>query len=434
MIRSQKLAAREAVTFSLLCSLVYFTSYLTRINFTAVIVALEEPGILTGVQAGLISAVAAAAYGAGQFLSGVVGDHVNPRYLIAFGLSATGCCNFLMSVSGSAAPMTIIWGVNGICQALFWPPLVRMMAENLEDAEYSRACVWVSMGSSAASILVYLLAPLFIRIGGWRSVFVAGGVFGFSMAALWLIFSGKILAKKSANASGTALTDTAELSDTTASPENIPEKPENKPKIGGEGIIILAFVCLAITLQGVLRDGVTTWMPSFVKDRFALSAEVSILTGVALPVFSMFSFWFAAKVRSWLRNEILCSTLMFAFAAVCAAALRLLGFDKDGVGGAVFSVLMMSLVTACMHGINLMLITMLPSRFLKFGRISTISGVMNAFTYVGSSLSAYCFAALTARAGWSATVTSWAIVAGFGAALCAVLKPFWDSFKKRKLD
>ena len=56
--------------------------------------------------------------------------------------------------------MAVIWGVNGLCQAMFWPPLVRLMAENLNDDNYSTACVWVSVGSSFGTIGVYLACPL----------------------------------------------------------------------------------------------------------------------------------------------------------------------------------------------------------------------------------------------------------------------------------
>ena len=51
----------------------------------------------------------------------------------------------------------------------------------------------------------------------------------------------------------------------------------------------MALVMVAIVLQGALRDGVTTWMPSFISETFHLSSEVSILSGVCLPLFAIFS-------------------------------------------------------------------------------------------------------------------------------------------------
>ena len=166
MENQNQLTGRHARAFMLLCAMVYFTSYLTRTNYTAVILELTGALGITKSEAGLISTIAFFTYGAGQLFSGFVGDKIYPRRLIAFGLAATSVCNFLMSVSGSVAPMAVIWGVNGLCQAMFWPPLVRLMAENLNDDNYSTACVWVSVGSSFGTIGVYLACPLLIKLGG----------------------------------------------------------------------------------------------------------------------------------------------------------------------------------------------------------------------------------------------------------------------------
>ena len=45
-------------------------------------------------------------------------------------------------------------------------------------------------------------------------------------------------------------------------------------------------VMIAIVMQGMLRDGVTTWMPSYISETYNLSNAIAILTGVVLPVFS----------------------------------------------------------------------------------------------------------------------------------------------------
>ena len=42
-----------------------------------------------------------------------------------------------------------------------------------------------------------------------------------------------------------------------------------------------------------------------------------------------------------------------------------------------------------MHGVNIMLVSILPTYFKKYGNRSTASGVVNACTYIGSAASAY---------------------------------------------
>ena len=418
MEKHNQLTGRHARAFMLLCAMVYFTSYLTRTNYTAVILELTGALGITKSEAGLISTIAFFTYGAGQLVSGFVGDKIYPRRLIAFGLAATSVCNFSMSVCGSIAPMAVIWGVNGLCQAMFWPPLVRLMAENLNDDNYSTACVWVSVGSSFGTIGVYLACPLLIKLGGWRLVFIAAGICGVLMTALWLIASGKLLKNR--------IRENVRTDDTA---------PAATGGIGAAGFGVLAAVCLAIVLQGILRDGVTTWMPVLVSEQFGLPTGASILTGLALPVFSMISFNLAGWLQKKLHSEMICSILLFGVAAGAALVLRIFGFsgNKSVVTTAV-SVLLMSVLTGCMHGINLMLVSRIPSYFMKFGRISTISGVVNAFTYVGSAISSFWFAALTERAGWGVTVSSWLFIALAGGIVCAAIRPVWEKYKKEKLN
>lgn len=70
---------------------------------------------------------------------------------------------------------------------------------------------------------------------------------------------------------------------------------------------------VSMALQGILRDGIATWMPSYISEVFRVDSTVSILTGVALPVFSMFTMWLAAFLyRKLVKSESICSVLFFA--------------------------------------------------------------------------------------------------------------------------
>ena len=91
-------------------------------------------------------------------------------------------------------------------------------------------------------------------------------------------------------------------------------------------------------------------------------------------------------------------------------------------------ILMMTLITGCMHGVNLMLISRVPGRFTGFGKVSTVSGVLNAATYIGSSLSTYGFGAVADRAGWLTVILLWAAVGLLGAVLMLAARRKWDRF------
>ena len=177
---------------------------------------------------------------------------------------------------------------------------------------------------------------------------------------------------------------------------------------------LMLFIMLAIILQGALRDGVTTWMPSYISDTYNLSSKISILTGVLLPIFSLVCFHFAEKLyKKVFKNPLKCAGVIFGVGAISAIMIQL----ATGTN-AVISVVSSALLTGCMHGVNLMLICILPAYFKKSGNVSTVSGVLNSCTYVGSAVSTYGIAYISDNFGWNATISSWTVIAILGTIIC----------------
>lgn len=110
--------------------------------------------------------------------------------------------------------------------------------------------------------------------------------------------------------------------------------------------------------------------------------------------------------RKAIRNELALSGLFFIIGAVFAVLLALLREKNIAL-----TVITSSMVIAAMHGVNLIMISMLPRQFSKFKRISLISGLFNSFTYLGSALSAFGMAAYIEGFGWKSMVFFWGAVA-----------------------
>ena len=175
---------RQVTRLMLLFMTTYLISYLTRVNYAAVVTEIADAeGILRSV-ASLALTGSAVTYGVGQLLSGWLGDRIQPRTLVFCGLLTTLLTNLLIPLCGAAYQMTAVWCVNGLAQAFMWPPLVRLMSTLFSQTDYKRACVVVSWGSSLGTILVYLASPLCIRLAGWRSVFFVSAAAAAAMAAV----------------------------------------------------------------------------------------------------------------------------------------------------------------------------------------------------------------------------------------------------------
>ena len=156
---------------TLLCSVIYFMSYVSRINLSAVFVAVTESGYAAKDAVALALTVCSVTYGAGQLVSGFLGDKFKPHNLIFTGFIITALMNMAVGTIGGNS-VVLLWAVNGFAQSLMWPPLVKIMSDKLFEDDYKKAVVKVSWGSSCGTIAVYLLAPFIIKAFTVRFVFV----------------------------------------------------------------------------------------------------------------------------------------------------------------------------------------------------------------------------------------------------------------------
>ena len=105
---------------SILCPMIYFASYLTRKNYGIVMEAVISAEGVTNAQAGLVETLALISYGAGQIISGILGDKFKPQNVILCGLSATTVCNLLMPFAPNMTFRAAIWFINGFAQSMLW--------------------------------------------------------------------------------------------------------------------------------------------------------------------------------------------------------------------------------------------------------------------------------------------------------------------------
>lgn len=396
MTRSKK----QISALILLFTVTYMVSYITRINYGAVISEIVRAEGLTKSACSLAVTGGFITYGAGQIISGFFGDRFQPKKLVFCGLLVTISMNLLLPFCCATPQLAAVWCVNGLAQAFMWPPMIRLMTQLFTDADYKRACVTVSFGSSFGTIAVYLLAPALIALSGWRTVFFVSAACGLVMAIFWARFCPAL-----------------EANVPRPIAETVPREKRRVPLFTPLMLCVMA----AIIVQGFLRDGITTWMPSYIAETYDLSSILAILTGVVLPLFSILSFQISAWLyRTKLRNPLLCAGVIF-IAGFISSLLLIAVTGRSTVA----SIALSALLTGCMHGVNLILICMIPPFFKKYGNVSLVSGVLNACTYIGSALSTYGIALISEQIGWTVTLILWSVLALSGALLCLFSVPRW---------
>ena len=390
-----------------LLTLIYFASYITRKNFATILQAVITD---TGIAKDTLSVVLVCmtvTYGVGQIISGRLGDKVKPTNLVFCGLILATTVNLLFPfMSDSIVVMAILWGINGFAQSMMWPPIVKILVANFDDAMYGYSVVRISWGSSLATIILYLVAPLIISLtGSWKGVFFISASIGLAIVILWFFL------KKRVNVS---------LPDAP-----VTEKAKSgKFRIPPAALLPLVFILLGIIFQGMLRDGVATWMPTYLSEIHQMDTEKSILSAVFPAIFSIACFSIVGELyKRFFKNEVMCGAVIFGVAVLAAAVLFAL-YGRSQI----VAITCMTMITGCMHGVNLMLITHVPKRFKKHGNISTFAGVFNACTYVGEAIFIYGLAILAERFDWRFAIGTCFVIALVGTVCCIVAARPWKKF------
>ena len=387
---------------TIILSLVYFTSYVTRLNLSAIVQEVINSTGYSKTSFSFILVALSITYGVGQVVNGIIGDKVKPQLVILIGLTFATITNFIFPFfSFSITILTILWAINGFAQAMMWPPLVRIMVNTFDEETYNKVVIKVINSAYVGTILIYLVSPLIISILNWKFVFFFSSICGVLALIIWSITYNKI--------------------NITSKEEKEINKSFSFPK---EALFPIAFIIVAIILQGMLREGITTWTPSYLVEIFNYSEETSIFFTVALAILSIVATLIVGYIyRKFINNEVMLAAFVFSLGVIL---LFVLYFTYDL--NSILSISLIAIIMGCIHGVNLCLISFVPKRFKKYGNISTISGVINSFTYVGAALSTYGIALLIENTGWEFTILSWLIIALIGTLM--VIIPFkpWKKF------
>lgn len=413
-MKATRKGAYSRIGIILLCCMVYFVSYFSRKDFAAVMVGMLSVGAVGRHTAGLIGTMLFICYGTGQLVSGYLGDKIKPKHLIVIGLVTTGVCNALMPYASEGA-MIVIWGINGLAQAMLWPPIVKILSLYLDNQTYVTAHLAVTSAAHVATILLYVYVPLCLTFFDWSTVFLTASLLALASVLIFAITLRIILPKE------------VEICDThtPVSKKNAENKERGGDKTASAGIIsilrdsgvLTVFVCIIVC--GFLRDGIESWLPTLYSEAFDRDVSESILVSIILPIFSIFSITFitALHKRGLFDNEVSGAAVLFAISLVLAIPLTVL-VNLDGVAFSIISLVLTAFICSAINGVNFLLISCLPGRFAATGRAATVSGVCNSCVYIGAAISMYGIAVISESLGWSMTIASWIALCAIGIIFC----------------
>jgi len=256
----------------------YMVCYFARMNFTFATVPLQENIGLTKGQIGLIISFFGASYGVSKLVMGFVSDRSNPRVFLALSLILSGICNLIFPCSINMIFMIAVWFLNGWVQGMAWPPCAKVLTHWFSDSERGTKMSWWNishnLGAALAPRVATLGGTLFLafNVTHYKGYFYFPGIIAIISGILYYIFAKDVPVNE-------GLPTIEEYKDDF--PKNYKQKDGTEPKLKLKDVFgryilrnkVLWCVAIANVFVYVIRVGVESWMPIFLKGTHNFSEE-----------------------------------------------------------------------------------------------------------------------------------------------------------------
>lgn len=363
-----------------LCWFAYFSAYIGRLNYSAALPAILNENYFAMGPLGIIATVFFLTYGLGQLINGILGDYFPPEKMIFSGLLISAFSNLLMIWQQSLIVMIIFWGINGFAQSMIWSPMMRFFCLYIADKSYrDKSIINMSTAVAMGTLGAYSLSGLVLSFFPWQGIFIASGLWLLAAAVLWKIISSYL---------------------TNRLPKMLPSQnpQEETVMLGRKFFCTLPFALIVFTvmIQGIIKDGLTNWTPVYFQEIFCLDAAKAVFITMLLPVFNLIGVYFSAWLNKKSRNELKTAVWLFSLAVLCLALLYLVNKPCPYLAA-----VLLAAVSALTLGINTMLISLYPLNYAKEGKVSTITGLLNACGYLAAALGCLFIGYGAEKWGWN---------------------------------
>lgn len=362
-----------------LCWAAYTCAYIARLNYNASMVEILSQLGTTKEEAGMVSSFFFFAYGAGQLVNGLLSKRYNTKYSVAIALAASCVINLSMTFCHGIDTMKYLWFFNGAFQSVLWSSLIKTLSDNLADNKLSKAVMVMSTTVASGTFAAYGLAALFSALKmSWTLIFyVAAAIVGI-VAVLWFVGMGAI--EKSGR--------------NTAKTQN---SSKNKLSFPPAFAVSVAVILVSAVTNGFIKDGITTWVPSIMKEEFGVPSSLSIIITLVLPVLSIFGTSLVNFLHKREKNENALNGI-FYFGAVIITVLIIITVKLKSVP---VTLILFGGVACLMAAVNNVITSVVPLYSRDKIDSGLSAGLLNTFCYVGSTLSASLLGRIADTKGWN---------------------------------
>ncbi len=397
--------ARASMALIWLCWFNYSCAYVGKLSYAASINQIIGEFGVTHSEAGLVSTFLFFAYGAGQFVNGLLCKKYNIKWTVFFSITVSGLINLVVALTPSFEIIKYLWLINGFLLSMLWPCQIRLLTETLSKKYMARTGIIMGSTVAVGTVAVYLMSALFTKVNMFRLTFVMSAILLPASALLWLLTVSKIVKKIS------FASPLEEDEEETVAPVGVVQDTTTMSKRA----LRLSIVMLALFafFGNLIKDGLTTWVPSILLEQYDLGAAFSIVLSLALPFVTLLSNPFAIAFHKKLSDFVLqCAAVFLMSGTIIGIVIGSLSF-----GQVIITLICFALVCFLLASSHSVITSHFPL-FMK-GKINSgmLAGVLNGFAYLGSTVSSYGLGLVRELAGWDAVF--WLLLAICGA-MCVI--------------
>ena len=368
--------------------LLYTVSYLGKVNYSANITQIVDYYQISKADAGMVPSFFFFAYGIGQVVNGLLCKKYNIKWMIFLSLFVSAVINLIVALTPDFEIIKWLWMINGFMLSILWPTLVRLLTGALPQKDLGKSSVIMGTTVAVGTLVIYGLSSVFAIFDMFKLSFYTASFLDLAVAVLWIF-----LYKK-------AFKCACEEKEKEGISHNIEYKKEKSIENGMAGksviYITICVLCLYAVIVNLTKDGLTTWVPSILKENFAMSDSVSILLTLTLPIVAIFGNLIALKMHKFIPDYIThCFVVFIIIGGIVGVIIA--GISRTQI---IFTLIGLMLVNFMASSLNSLITSIFPMFMREKVNSGLFAGILNGFCYVGSTISSYGLGLIADNFSW----------------------------------
>ena len=385
--------------------LAYGACYAGRSILSAVVPQMLLSTTFTRADFGLMASAFFLTYGIGQIINGIMGDKINPKYMVSVGLIFAGFGIAAFPFINSVSEGVMLWGLCGFSLSMLWGPLTKTFAENAIDKTARILITSLSVSAIVGSLAAFTIATTVSALDKWEPAFFITGGLPIVASIIWFVIIHGLEKKKVIKPVD----------------RSIKRKLDKQTlyHMLGQGVLFMFMVSM---INGIVRNAVSFWIPSYLNEKLGYEPAVSAGISGILPFVNLLGTFTGILLLRKLRYQEFRTITYLFFSSVFMFLFAFLSSDNYKA----LTVVLIFVGCATMSSASNVIFSAYCLRFKATGFISTITGLLNFGAYAASSGASALFSFTISRGGWDMTVLLWSSLALIGALAALIARGRYD--------